>query len=58
LHLKEHLASQKFHEAEEVKNKVTMWLDAQVAFCEIIIKKQHILRLNKYLDKGVDYVEK
>jgi len=43
LHLKEHLASQKFYEAEEVKNKVTMWLDAQAAFCEIIIqKKNHI----------------
>ena len=29
LHLKKHLASQKFHEDEEVKNKVTKWLWAQ-----------------------------
>jgi len=44
LHLKEHLASQKFHEAEKVKNKVTMWLGAQAAeFCDIITqKKNHI----------------
>jgi len=43
LHLKEHLASQQFHEAEEVKNKVTTWLDAQaMEFCDIIIQKNHI----------------
>jgi hypothetical protein len=43
LHLKERLASQKFHEAEEVKNKVTMWLGAQVVeICDIIIQKNHI----------------
>jgi len=29
LHLKKHLASQKFHEDEEVKNEVTTWLCAQ-----------------------------
>jgi hypothetical protein len=30
LHLKKHLASKKFHEDEEVKNKVTTWLRVQV----------------------------
>jgi hypothetical protein len=40
LHLKKHLACQKFHEDEEVKNKVTMWLHAQVAeFCDFRIQK-------------------
>jgi len=28
LHLKKHLAGQKFHEDEEVKNKVTTWFRA------------------------------
>jgi hypothetical protein len=31
LHLKKHLAGQKFHEDEEVKNEVTTWLFAQLA---------------------------
>jgi hypothetical protein len=58
LHLKEPLVSQKFHEAEEVRNKVTMWLGVQaVEFCDIVIQTL-IPRLNKCLDKGVDYVEK
>jgi hypothetical protein len=58
LHLKKHLAGQKFHEDEEVKNEVTTWLCAQVPeFCDIIIPKL-VPRLNKYLDKGGDYVEK
>jgi hypothetical protein len=58
LHLKEHLAGQKFQEDEEVKNKVTTWLPAQAAeFCDIGIQKI-VPRLNKCLDKGGDYVEK
>jgi len=57
LHLKKHLASQKFHEDEEVKNEVTTWLHAQMAeFYDTGIQKR-IPRLNKYLDTGVDYVE-
>jgi hypothetical protein len=58
LHLKKHLDGQKFHEDEEAKNDVTTWLRAQSAeFCNIGI--QNLLpRLNKFLDKGVDYVEK
>jgi len=56
LHLKKHLASQKFHEDEEVKNEVTTWLHAQMAeFYDIGIQKL-VPRLNKYLDTGVDYV--
>ena len=31
LHLKKHLASQKFHKDKEVKNEVTTWLHVQVA---------------------------
>jgi hypothetical protein len=58
MHLKKHLASQKFHEHEEVKNKVTAWLRAQAAeFCDIGIQKL-VSRLHKCLDKGGDYVEK
>jgi len=47
LHLKKHLAGQKFHEAEEVKNEVSVWLRAQVTeFYDIRIQKL-ILGLNK-----------
>jgi hypothetical protein len=53
LHLKKHLASQKFHKDEEVKNKVTTWLPAQmVEFYDIGIQKL-VPKLNKYLDTGV-----
>ena len=52
LPLKKHLAGQKFHEDEKVKNVVTTWLQAQaVEFCDIGIQKL-IPRLNKCLDKG------
>jgi hypothetical protein len=58
LHLKKHLASQKFHKDEEVKNKVTKWLCAQVVvFYDIRIQKL-VTRLNKRHDKSGDYVEK
>jgi hypothetical protein len=58
LHLKKHLAGQKFYEDEEVKNEVTMWLRVQAEeFCDIGIQKL-VPRLNKCLDKGGDYVEK
>jgi histone-lysine N-methyltransferase SETMAR len=58
LHLKKHLAGQKFYEDEEVKNEVTTCLCAQAAeFYDIGIQKL-VPRLNKCLDKGGDYVEK
>jgi hypothetical protein len=58
LHLKKHLAGQKFDEDEEAKNEVTMWLRAQAAeFCYIGIQKL-VPRPNKCLDKGSDYVKK
>jgi hypothetical protein len=58
LHLKKHLAGQKFHEDKEVKNKVTTWFRAQAAeFYDIRIQKL-VPRLNKCLEKGDDYVEK
>jgi hypothetical protein len=58
LHLKKHLASQKFHKHKEVKNEVTTHLHAQVAeFYDIRIQKL-VPRLHKCLDKGGDYVEK
>jgi len=58
LDLKKHLAGQKFHEDEEVENEFAAWLHVQMAeFCDIRIQKL-ISRLNKYLDKGSDYVEK
>ena len=35
LHLKQHLAGQKFYEGEKLKNEATVWLRAQLAqFCE------------------------
>jgi hypothetical protein len=40
LHLKKHLAGQKFHDDEEVKKEVTVLLHLQVAeFCDIRIQK-------------------
>jgi hypothetical protein len=54
LHLKKHLASQKFHEDEEVKNKVVTWLCVQAAEFYVIGIQKIILRLNKGLDKGSD----
>jgi hypothetical protein len=52
------MAGQKFHEEEDVKNKVTAWLRAQTAeFYDIGIQNL-VPRLNKCLDKGGDYVEK
>jgi hypothetical protein len=58
LHLKKQLAGQKFYEDKGVKNEVTTWLRAQAAeFYDIGIQKL-VPRLNKYLDKGGDYVEK
>jgi hypothetical protein len=40
LHLKKHLAGQKFYEDEEVKNEVTAWLRVQaVEFYDIGIQK-------------------
>jgi hypothetical protein len=58
LHLKKHLACQKFHDDEQANNKGTMWLHVQVAkFYDIEIQKL-IPRLNRCLDKGGSYVEK
>jgi hypothetical protein len=57
--LKKHAAGQKFHEGEEAKNEVTTWLSAQTAeVCDVRIKMKLVPRLNKFLDKGGDYVEK
>jgi hypothetical protein len=52
-----HLASQKFHEDKEVKNKVTTWLHAPAAEFYDIGMLRLIPRLNKCLDKDGDYVE-
>jgi hypothetical protein len=58
LPLKKHLAGQKFHEDEEVKNKVTTWLHMlALVFCDIGIQKL-IPVLNMCLNKGGDGVEK
>jgi hypothetical protein len=58
LHLKKHLANQKFHENEEVNSKVSTWLCVPVTeFYNIGIQKL-TTRLNNCLDKGGDYVEK
>jgi hypothetical protein len=57
LHLEKHLAGQKFHEVEEVKNEVTTRLLARAAEFYDIGIQNHVPRLNKCLDKGIDYVE-
>jgi hypothetical protein len=55
--LKKHLAGQKFCEDEKVR-KVTTWFCTQVAELFDIGIQKLVLRLNKCLDKGGDYVEK
>jgi histone-lysine N-methyltransferase SETMAR len=57
LYSEKHLAGQKFHEDEEVKNEVTTWLLARATeFYDIGIQNL-VPRLNKCLDNGGDYVE-
>jgi len=58
LHLKKHLASQKFHEDKEVKKEDTTWLHVQEAECYDIGIQNLVPRPNKCHDKGGDYVEK
>ena len=54
LHLKKHLAGQKFCEDEGVKNEATEILRAQAAgFCNIVMQKL-IPRLKECLGKGGD----
>ena len=57
LHLKKHLAGQKFHENEEVKNKVSTWFCAQAAELYDIGKQKLIPRLNKYHERCGDMLE-
>jgi hypothetical protein len=57
LHLKKHLAGQKFHEDEEVENEVTTWLRAQAAGLYDIGIQKLVPGLNKCLDKSGDCVE-
>ena len=52
------MASRKSHEDEEVKNKVTTWLHAQVAVFYGIIIQKLVPQLNKCHDKIGDNVEK
>jgi hypothetical protein len=56
--LKKHLASQKFHGNEVVKNEVTTQLHEHSAEFNSIAIQKLVPRLNKYLDKSGDYVEK
>jgi len=58
LHLKKHLASQKFHEDKEAINEVTMRLHAQVAVFYDLRTQKLVYRLNKHHDTSGDYVEK
>ena len=57
LHLEKHLAGQKFHEDEEVKNEVTVWFLARAAEFYDIGVQNLVPRLNKCVEKGGDYVE-
>jgi hypothetical protein len=56
LHLKKHLAGQKFHEDEKAKNEDTTRLCAQAVEWYDIGIQNLVPRLNKCLDKGGDYV--
>jgi hypothetical protein len=50
LHLKKHLASQKFHKDEKVKIKVITWLCAQVVAFYLIRIQKLANRQNKCLE--------
>jgi len=58
VHLKKHLAGQKFHENEEVENEVPTWLRALAAEFYDIVMQKLIPRRIKCRDKGGDYVVK
>jgi hypothetical protein len=58
LQFKQHLAGQKFHEDEEVKNEVATWLRAKAADIHDVGIQELVTTLNKYLDKSCDYVQK
>jgi hypothetical protein len=58
MHLKEHAASHMLHEEEEMGNKDTVWLRAHAAVLFNIGIQKLISRLNKFLDKGNEYVKK
>jgi len=58
LHLKKHVAGQKFHEDEDVRNEVTTRLGAQAAELFDKEKQELLARLNRCRDRGGGYVEK
>ena len=58
LHLKKHLAGEKFDDDDEVQEEVMTWFKGQAAdFYDSGIQKL-VPRLNKCLDNAGDYVEK
>jgi len=58
LHLKKHAAGQNFDDDDEVQEEVMTWFSGLAAdFYDSGIQKL-VPRLNKYLDKAGDYVEK
>jgi hypothetical protein len=58
LHLKEHLAGEKFDDDDEVQEEVVTWFKGQAAnFYDSGIQKL-VPRLNKCLDNAGDCVEK
>ena len=56
--LKKHLAGKKFDEDDEVQEEVMTWFKGQAANCYDSGIQKLVSRLNKYLDKAGDYVEK
>ena len=58
VHLKKHLAGKKFDDDDEVQEEVMTWFKGQAAdFYDTGIYKL-VPRLNRWLDKAGDYVEK
>jgi hypothetical protein len=58
LQFKKHLAGQKFHEDEEVKNEVATWLRAKAAEIHDVGIQELLPTLNKCLAKSCDYAQK
>ena len=58
LHLKKHLAGKKFDDDDQVQEEVMTWFKGQAADFYDSGMQKLVPRLNKYLYKAGDYVEK
>ena len=58
VHLKKHIAGEKFDDDDEVQEEVMTWFKGLAADFYDSGMEKLVPRLNKYLDNASDYVEK